>query len=232
MAQSQILTKLFRGTLYSNLARSFIRESNKGGVCWTRSMIFHRWKHSIGAPSHITSPISFALVRCSYPEYALKDGQNVRLFHTQQCLQQKGDQPSEKTDSDVDYIEKELEVETKAAGKKKQKQAASDLQNSMINVGKFVPDKILELIDEDGTSLGTVNRSQAVALSREKKLKLVLLKPSAKPWPLYKLMTGQELHEEQVKRNEKKKKTTAPTQVRNNPVACNISDNALNDNFH
>ncbi|XP_063970307.1 translation initiation factor IF-3, mitochondrial-like [Lytechinus pictus] len=129
------------------------------------------------------------------------------------------------SDLDVAHIQKELEVANKLS--RKQKRAAADPKNSMINVGRFVTDKILELIDENGTSLGSVNRSQAIALSQEKKLKLVLLKPNAKPWPIYKLMTGQELHEEQVKRNEKAKKKTTPTQLKEIKASWNIGQHDI-----
>ncbi|XP_071487447.1 translation initiation factor IF-3-like [Diadema antillarum] len=126
----------------------------------------------------------------------------------------------ETTEADLDYIEKELVAKNKLS--RKQKRAAADLRNSMVNVGKMVPHKLVELMDENGDRLGKLNRSQAVALSQERKLKLVLLNPNAKPLPLYKLMSGQELHQEQLKRNEKVKKSAAPTQLKEIKASWNI----------
>ncbi|KAK2519114.1 Mtif3 [Columba guinea] len=72
------------------------------------------------------------------------------------------------------------------------------------SVGRRIPDRILHLINQDGESLGNMHRAEALKLMDQHDLKLVLLRANAEP-PVYRLMTGQQIHEEQLKRAEKKK---------------------------
>lgn len=206
------------------LNRSFtagLKHSCKGKGSVANFAVIHRWRHHriVAMKSNVCAKPSYTYF--NHTPLTIPYHQNVSSFITCHCLHEK--KPSHELD--VSHIEKELAAENKLS--KRRKRTTSDLQNSMVNVGKFVTDKILELLDEDGTSLGTVNRNQAIALSQEKKLKLVLLKPGAKPWPVYKLMTGQELHEEQVKRNEKVKKRTAPTQLKELKASWNIGQHDI-----
>ncbi|NXT27344.1 IF3M factor, partial [Syrrhaptes paradoxus] len=77
------------------------------------------------------------------------------------------------------------------------------------SVGRRIPHRILHLINQDGESLGNMHRAEALRLMDERDLKLVLLRENADP-PVYRLMTGQQIHEEQLKRAEKKKASPKP----------------------
>ncbi|XP_005516338.2 PREDICTED: translation initiation factor IF-3, mitochondrial isoform X1 [Pseudopodoces humilis] len=77
------------------------------------------------------------------------------------------------------------------------------------SVGRRIPYRILHLINQDGESLGNMHRAEALKLMDQHSLKLVLLRENVEP-PVYKLMTGQQIHEEQLKRAEKKKSSPKP----------------------
>lgn len=72
------------------------------------------------------------------------------------------------------------------------------------SVGRRIPYRILHVISQDGESLGHMHRAEALKLMDQHDLKLVLLRENVEP-PVYRLMTGQQIHEEQLKRAEKKK---------------------------
>ncbi|KAM6093867.1 translation initiation factor IF-3, mitochondrial [Chlamydotis macqueenii] len=72
------------------------------------------------------------------------------------------------------------------------------------SVGRRIPYRILHVINQDGESLGNMHRAEALKLMDQHDLKLVLLRENAEP-PVYRLMTGKQIHEEQLKRAEKKK---------------------------
>ncbi|NXD23054.1 IF3M factor, partial [Spelaeornis formosus] len=77
------------------------------------------------------------------------------------------------------------------------------------SVGRRIPYRILHVINQDGESLGNMHRAEALRLMDELDLKLVLLRENVEP-PVYRLMTGQQIHEEQLKRAEKKKASPKP----------------------
>uniref|UniRef100_U3K1S6 Mitochondrial translational initiation factor 3 n=2 Tax=Ficedula albicollis TaxID=59894 RepID=U3K1S6_FICAL len=77
------------------------------------------------------------------------------------------------------------------------------------SVGRRIPYRILHVINQDGESLGNMHRADALRLMDERGLKLVLLRENVEP-PVYRLMTGQQIHEEQLKRAEKKKSSPKP----------------------
>lgn len=72
------------------------------------------------------------------------------------------------------------------------------------SVGRRIPYRILHVLNQDGESLGNMHRADALRLMDQHGLKLVLLRENVDP-PVYRLMTGQQIHEEQLKRAEKKK---------------------------
>ncbi|NWR88652.1 IF3M factor, partial [Furnarius figulus] len=72
------------------------------------------------------------------------------------------------------------------------------------SVGRRIPYRILHVINQDGESLGNMHRAEALKLMDQHDLKLVLLQENVDP-PVYRLMTGQQIHEEQLRRAEKKK---------------------------
>uniref|UniRef100_A0A8C4P508 Translation initiation factor IF-3, mitochondrial n=1 Tax=Dromaius novaehollandiae TaxID=8790 RepID=A0A8C4P508_DRONO len=77
------------------------------------------------------------------------------------------------------------------------------------SVGRRIPYRILHVINENGESLGNMHRAEALRLMDQHNLKLVLLRENAEP-PVYRLMTGKQIHEEQLKRAEKKKASPKP----------------------
>ncbi|KAM6316511.1 translation initiation factor IF-3, mitochondrial [Aegotheles albertisi] len=80
------------------------------------------------------------------------------------------------------------------------------------SVGRRIPYRILHVINQDGESLGNLHRAEALKLMDQHGLKLVLLRENVEP-PVYRLMTGQQIHEEQLKRAEKKKASPKPGTV-------------------
>ncbi|XP_050765574.1 translation initiation factor IF-3, mitochondrial [Gymnogyps californianus] len=80
------------------------------------------------------------------------------------------------------------------------------------SVGRRIPYRILHVINQDGESLGNMHRAEALKLMDQHDLKLVLLRENADP-PVYRLMTGQQIHEEKLKRAEKKKASPKPGMV-------------------
>ncbi|XP_064501491.1 translation initiation factor IF-3, mitochondrial isoform X1 [Pseudopipra pipra] len=77
------------------------------------------------------------------------------------------------------------------------------------SVGRRIPYRIVHVINQDGESLGNMHRADALKLMDQHNLKLVLLKENVEP-PVYRLMTGQQIHEEQLRRAEKKKASPKP----------------------
>ncbi|NXU90618.1 IF3M factor, partial [Xiphorhynchus elegans] len=77
------------------------------------------------------------------------------------------------------------------------------------SVGRRIPYRILHVINQDGESLGNMHRAEALKLMDQHDLKLVLLQENVEP-PVYRLMTGQQIHEEQLRRAEKQKARPKP----------------------
>lgn len=71
-------------------------------------------------------------------------------------------------------------------------------------VGRKIPQRQIQIISDTGENMGTMHRSDVIRIMDEKGLKLVLLSEHKDP-PLYKLMTGKQIHEEQLKLREKQK---------------------------
>lgn len=72
------------------------------------------------------------------------------------------------------------------------------------SVGRKIPHRMIQLIDENGENQGTMHRADVIRILDERELKLVLLKETADP-PVYRLMSGQQIHEERLKLREKQK---------------------------
>ncbi|XP_014663431.1 PREDICTED: translation initiation factor IF-3-like [Priapulus caudatus] len=64
---------------------------------------------------------------------------------------------------------------------------------------------VVTVLDQDDHVVGIVNVDAARGKAEQEGLKLVLVQPNAKPHPIYKLMTGKQLHEEQMKEKELRK---------------------------
>ncbi|XP_038055267.1 translation initiation factor IF-3, mitochondrial-like [Patiria miniata] len=131
-------------------------------------------------------------------------------------------------------VAKELDAErTGSTSSRKAKRNSSNnikaslSKDSMKSVGKLVPDRIVHLLDEAGESLGSLHRTEAIKRSQETGLKLVLINQNTKPYPTYRLMTGQQLHQEQMLLREKLKAKSAPTQVKEARLSGNIEKHDL-----
>lgn len=88
-----------------------------------------------------------------------------------------------------------------APKKKKQDPRARATINS---VGRKIPYRHLQVISETGENMGTLHRADVIRLMDERDLKLVLLSEHKDP-PVYRLMSGKQIHEEQLKLREKQK---------------------------
>ncbi len=54
-----------------------------------------------------------------------------------------------------------------------------------MSVGRLVPDRIVNLLDQEGESLGSLHRAEAIKQSQKTGLKLVLVNSKTKPYPTY-----------------------------------------------
>ncbi|XP_027015232.2 translation initiation factor IF-3, mitochondrial [Tachysurus fulvidraco] len=110
--------------------------------------------------------------------------------------------------------------------KKKKKKQDPKARTTIRSVGRKIHDRHLVLLDEEGENLGTVHRADALRLMDEKGLKLVTVNENAEP-PVYRLMSGKQIHEEQMRLREKQKaKATGVVQVKDLTLS---SDIALHD---
>ncbi|NXT91898.1 IF3M factor, partial [Anhinga rufa] len=94
------------------------------------------------------------------------------------------------------------------------------------SVGRRIPYRILHVINQDGESLGNMHRAEALKLMDQHDLKLVLLRENVEP-PVYRLMTGQQIHEEQLKRAEKKKASMPGMYIKELSFSSAIGKNDL-----
>lgn len=87
---------------------------------------------------------------------------------------------------------------------KKKKTLDPHARATITAVGRKIPQRQIQVISDMGEDMGTMHRSDVIRIMDEKGLKLVLLSEHKDP-PLYKLMTGKQIHEEQLKLREKQK---------------------------
>lgn len=113
--------------------------------------------------------------------------------------------------------------QTPAPKKKKHDPRA---QNSISSVGRKIPHRQIQVISEAGENLGTMHRADVIRMMDEEGLKLVLLSENKDP-PVYRLMSGKQIHEEQLKLREKKKAKAAPVQVKELTFSCGIASHDL-----
>lgn len=93
---------------------------------------------------------------------------------------------------------------TQEEEKKKKKKRDPKARTTISSVGRKIHQRHLLLLDEDGENLGTVHRADVLRLMDEKGLKLVPVNENAEP-PVYRLMSGKQIHEEQMRLREKQK---------------------------
>ncbi|KAK3509424.1 hypothetical protein QTP70_034181 [Hemibagrus guttatus] len=115
------------------------------------------------------------------------------------------------------------ENEPQEEKKKKKKKQDPKARTTISSVGRKIYQRHLVLLDEEGESLGNVHRADALRLMDEKGLKLVPVDEKAEP-PVYRLMSGKQIHEEQMKLREKQKtKATGVVQVKDLTLSSDIT---------
>ncbi|XP_034383500.1 translation initiation factor IF-3, mitochondrial isoform X2 [Cyclopterus lumpus] len=93
-------------------------------------------------------------------------------------------------------------------------------------VGRKIPHREIQVISETGENLGTMHRADVIKILDERGLKLVLLSESKDP-PVYRLMSGKQIHEEQLKLREKQKAKAAPVLVKELTFSSGIAAHDL-----
>ncbi|XP_041661437.1 translation initiation factor IF-3, mitochondrial [Cheilinus undulatus] len=107
--------------------------------------------------------------------------------------------------TDVDNTE-----QTPAPKKKKQNPSANATISS---VGRKIPHREIQVISDTGENMGTMHRADVIRIMDQQGLKLVLFNENKEP-PIYRLMSGKQIHEEQLKLRDKQKGKAAPVQVK------------------
>lgn len=107
-----------------------------------------------------------------------------------------------------------------------QKKQGPLAQGQISNVGRNIPHRHIQVISDTGENLGTMHRADVIAILNKKGLKLVLLNERKDP-PVYQLMSGKQIYEEQLKQREKPKKKAAPVQVKELTFSSNIAAHDL-----
>lgn len=95
-------------------------------------------------------------------------------------------------------------IENDPQEKKKKKKQDLKARTTISSVGRKIQQRYLLLLDEEGENLGNMHRADALRLMDERGLKLVPVSEHAEP-PVYRLMSGKQIHEEQMKLREKQK---------------------------
>ncbi|XP_049613976.1 translation initiation factor IF-3, mitochondrial isoform X2 [Syngnathus scovelli] len=111
---------------------------------------------------------------------------------------------------------------TPAVKKKKDPHA----RTTITSVGRKISERQIQVISETGDNLGVLHRADVLRIMDEKGLKLVLLSERQEP-PVYRLMSGKQIHEEQMKMWEKQKAKTAPVQVKELTFSSGIAPHDL-----
>ncbi|XP_071324118.1 translation initiation factor IF-3, mitochondrial isoform X2 [Trachinotus anak] len=108
----------------------------------------------------------------------------------------------------------------------KKKKPVPRANATISNVGHKIPQRYVQLMSETGEDLGTKHREHVIRIMNEQGLKLVLLNAHKDP-PVYQLMTGKQIHQEQLKLREKQKAKQAAVQVKELTFSCGIASHDL-----
>ncbi|KAL2088162.1 hypothetical protein ACEWY4_016990 [Coilia grayii] len=90
------------------------------------------------------------------------------------------------------------------------------------SVGRKIHHRHLLLLSATGESLGTHHRADVIRMMEEKQMKLVAVNENADP-PVFRLMTGKQIHEEQMKLREKTKNQPGPVKVKELTFSSDIA---------
>uniref|UniRef100_A0A1A7WCN3 Translation initiation factor IF-3, mitochondrial n=1 Tax=Iconisemion striatum TaxID=60296 RepID=A0A1A7WCN3_9TELE len=117
------------------------------------------------------------------------------------------------------------DVEQTPATTKKKKQD-NRAHATISSVGRKIPHREIQVISEASENLGVMHRADVIRIMDEKGLKLILLTENKEP-PVYRLMSGKQIHEEQLKLREKNKAKAAPVQVKELTFSVGIASHDL-----
>ncbi|XP_043075939.1 translation initiation factor IF-3, mitochondrial isoform X2 [Puntigrus tetrazona] len=90
------------------------------------------------------------------------------------------------------------------------------------SVGRKIGQRHIKLLGEDGEELGTMHRADVIRLMDEKGLRLVAINDRCDP-PLYRLMKGKQIHEEQMKLRNTEKAKKGPVQSKELTFSSSIT---------
>ncbi|CAM4534659.1 unnamed protein product [Leuciscus chuanchicus] len=90
------------------------------------------------------------------------------------------------------------------------------------SVGRKIGLRHIQLLGEDGEELGTMHRAEVIRLMDQTGLKLVAINDNCDP-PLYRLMKGKQIHEEQMKLRDAQKAKKGPVQSKELSFSSDIS---------
>nr|XP_033803805.1 ubiquitin carboxyl-terminal hydrolase 12 isoform X2 [Geotrypetes seraphini] len=112
-----------------------------------------------------------------------------------------------------------------------QKKKKKDHKNTRItfgSIGRKIPHRLIHVINENGEDLGTMHRANVIRIMDERGLKLVPVRENDDP-PVFQLLTGKQIHEEQLKRREmqKDKPKTGITQIKELTFSATIAKHDL-----
>ncbi|XP_051548221.1 translation initiation factor IF-3, mitochondrial isoform X1 [Myxocyprinus asiaticus] len=102
----------------------------------------------------------------------------------------------------------------------------SKAQVTFTSVGRKIGQRHIQLLGEDGEELGTMHRAEVIRMMDQSGLKLVAINENCDP-PLYRLMRGKQIHEEQMKLRVKQKAMTGPVQSKELNFSADISPHDL-----
>ncbi|KAE8627416.1 hypothetical protein XENTR_v10006981 [Xenopus tropicalis] len=108
--------------------------------------------------------------------------------------------------------EQEDDFSKKPEKKKKEDPNARKVFGS---IGRKIPYRLIHVFNDNGEDLGNMHRADVIRIMDEQGLKLVPIRENADP-PIYKLLTGKQIHEEQLKIREKQKLSSGhgPVQIK------------------
>ncbi|XP_030648369.1 translation initiation factor IF-3, mitochondrial [Chanos chanos] len=116
--------------------------------------------------------------------------------------------------------------ETELQRRKKKQQQDPRARVTIGNVGRKIPQRHIQLLGAEGEDLGTMHRADVVRLMDQNGLKLVPVNEKLDP-PVYRLMSGKQIHEEQLKLREKQKSKAGPVQVKELTMSADIAPHDL-----
>ncbi|XP_035291313.1 translation initiation factor IF-3, mitochondrial [Anguilla anguilla] len=106
------------------------------------------------------------------------------------------------------------------------KKQSAHTRSTIGSVGRKIHQRHLQVIGHDGANLGTMHRADVLRLMDQEGLKLVPRNENKDP-PVYQLMTGKQIHEEQLKLREKQKNKAGPVQVKELTLSSDIGSHDL-----